>query len=94
MRVWLVVESTSFGGRNGVESWCKRQPIVGGSPGMGCELWVIVETTSFGRRNVSYLPPLRSHQLRIIAKRPMAATAPITPDAATAPHVPSLGLSQ
>lgn len=33
-------------------------------------------------------------QLRIIAKRPMATTAPMTPDAATAPHVPSFGLSQ
>lgn len=32
VRDWLVVESTSFSGRNGVESWSKRQPIVGGSP--------------------------------------------------------------
>lgn len=51
MRVWLVVESTSFGGRNGVESWCKRQPIVGGSPRKGCGASVIVETTSFSGRN-------------------------------------------
>ena len=33
-------------------------------------------------------------QLRIIAMRPMATTTPMTPEAATAPHVPSLGLSQ
>ena len=33
-------------------------------------------------------------QLRIIAMRPMATTTPMTPDAATAPHVPSFGLSQ
>ena len=33
-------------------------------------------------------------QLRIIAMRPMATTTPMTPEAATAPHVPSFGLSQ
>lgn len=33
-------------------------------------------------------------QLRIIAKKPMATKTPMTPEAATAPHVPSLGLSQ
>lgn len=53
MRVWLVVESTSFSRRNGVESWCRRQPIVGGSPGMWCGAWVIVETTSFSGRNLA-----------------------------------------
>ena len=38
--------------------------------------------------------PQRSSQLRIIAMRPMATTVPMTPDAATAPQVPILGLSQ
>ena len=38
--------------------------------------------------------PQRSSQLRIIAMRPMATTVPMTPDAATAPQFPSLGLSQ
>ena len=33
-------------------------------------------------------------QLRIIAKRPMATIAPMLPEAATPPHVPSFGLSQ
>jgi len=35
-----------------------------------------------------------NRQLRIIAMRPMATTTPMTPEAATAPHVPSFGLSQ
>ena len=33
-------------------------------------------------------------QLRIVAKKTMATTAPKTLDVATAPHVPSFGLSQ